>query len=160
MSEREQEHDQHAALRVLREEVAHLVKTVPGPVAAVSLRLGDCALEVTWASAATAAQVVAAPAVPAQAPAAAEEAVEDPALTAVTAPLVGTFYHAPEPGAAPYVRVGDRVRAGQTVGVVEAMKLMNQVVAEQEGEVVEVVAGNAEPVEYGQALVRIRVGSA
>ncbi|MEU4331230.1 acetyl-CoA carboxylase biotin carboxyl carrier protein [Nonomuraea dietziae] len=160
MSEREQEHDQHAALRVLREEVAHLVKTVPGPVAAVSLRLGDCALEVTWASAATAAQVVAAPAVPAQAPAAEEEAVEDPALTAVTAPLVGTFYHAPEPGAAPYVRVGDRVRAGQTVGVVEAMKLMNQVVAEQEGEVVEVVAGNAEPVEYGQALVRIRVGSA
>ncbi|WP_344838528.1 acetyl-CoA carboxylase biotin carboxyl carrier protein [Nonomuraea dietziae] len=86
--------------------------------------------------------------------------MEDPALTAVTAPLVGTFYHAPEPGAAPYVRVGDRVRAGQTVGVVEAMKLMNQVVAEQEGEVVEVVAGNAEPVEYGQALVRIRVGSA
>ncbi|MFC7717363.1 acetyl-CoA carboxylase biotin carboxyl carrier protein [Nonomuraea recticatena] len=139
------------------------MKTVPGPVAAVSLRLGDCALEVTWASAATAAQVVAAPAVPAQAAqpaAAAEEAVEDPALTAVTAPLVGTFYHAPEPGAAPYVRVGDRVRAGQTVGVVEAMKLMNQVVAEQEGEVVEVVAGNAEPVEYGQALVRIRVGSA
>ncbi|GAA3472037.1 acetyl-CoA carboxylase biotin carboxyl carrier protein [Nonomuraea roseola] len=159
MSEREQEHDQHAALRVLREEVAHLVKTVPGPVAAVSLRLGDCALEVTWASAASAAQVVAAPAVPAQAPVAAEEAAEDPALTAVTAPLVGTFYHAPEPGAAPYVRVGDRVRAGQTVGVVEAMKLMNQVVAEQEGEVVEVVAGNAEPVEYGQALVRIRVGS-
>ncbi|MEU4542250.1 acetyl-CoA carboxylase biotin carboxyl carrier protein [Nonomuraea dietziae] len=160
MSEREQEHDQHAALRVLREEVAHLVKTVPGPVAAVSLRLGDCALEVTWASAATAAQVVAAPAVPAQPPGAEEEAGEDPALTAVTAPLVGTFYHAPEPGAAPYVRVGDRVRAGQTVGVVEAMKLMNQVVAEQEGEVVEVVAGNAEPVEYGQALVRIRVGSA
>ncbi|GAA2776208.1 hypothetical protein [Nonomuraea dietziae] len=69
MSEREQEHDQHAALRVLREEVAHLVKTsARAGGGAVSLRLGDCALEVTWASAATAAQVVAAPAVPAQGP--------------------------------------------------------------------------------------------
>ncbi|MFD9946057.1 acetyl-CoA carboxylase biotin carboxyl carrier protein [Nonomuraea sp. NPDC059023] len=145
------EQDLHAALRLLREEVGNLVKTVPGPVSSVSVRLGDCSLEVSWAGA-----VPAAPAVQAEWEEAPQEAA-DPALTVVTAPLVGTFYVAPEPGAAPFVRAGDRVEAGQTIGIVEAMKLMNPVAAERSGEVVEVLAGNAEPVEYGQDLVRIRV---
>ncbi|MFI9551637.1 acetyl-CoA carboxylase biotin carboxyl carrier protein [Nonomuraea endophytica] len=146
------EQDLHAALRLLREEVGNLVKTVPGPVSSVSVRLGDCSLEVSWAGAAPTGP----PAVQAEWEETPQEAA-DPALAVVTAPLVGTFYVAPEPGAAPFVRAGDRVEAGQTIGIVEAMKLMNPVAAEQSGEVVEVLAGNAEPVEYGQDLVRIRV---
>ncbi|WP_157244705.1 acetyl-CoA carboxylase biotin carboxyl carrier protein [Nonomuraea typhae] len=139
------EQDLHAALRLLREEVGNLVKTVPGPVASVSVRLGECSLEVAWAGAAP------------EAPPAGQPVAEDPGLAVVTAPLVGTFYLAPEPGAPPFVRAGDRVEAGQTIGIVEAMKLMNPVAADCSGEVVEVVAGDAEPVEYGQELMRIRV---
>ncbi|MFI6497576.1 acetyl-CoA carboxylase biotin carboxyl carrier protein [Nonomuraea typhae] len=139
------EQDLHAALRLLREEVGNLVKTVPGPVTSVSVRLGECSLEVSWAGAAP------------EAPPAGQPVAEDPGLAVVAAPLVGTFYVAPEPGAPPFVRAGDRVEAGQTIGIVEAMKLMNPVVAEHSGEVVEVVAADAEPVEYGQELMRIRV---
>jgi acetyl-CoA carboxylase biotin carboxyl carrier protein len=165
------EEDAHAAMRLLREEVGNLVKTVPGPVAGISLRLGECALEVTWAfpqAAAPVPQPASHPAFQAAAPVrpslatAAEAAVppgsegERPASYAVTAPLVGTFYVAAEPGAPPFVQPGDRVDAGQTIGIVEAMKLMNPVTAGHAGEVVEVVAGNGEPVEYGQVLVRLR----
>ncbi|MEU8037263.1 acetyl-CoA carboxylase biotin carboxyl carrier protein [Streptosporangium sp. NPDC049078] len=156
----------HAAMRLLREEVANLVKAVPGPVAGISLRLGECALEVTWAFPQAPPPVLrpaSQPAAPVQQPAAVttEQAAgsperEDPASYAVTSPLVGTFYVAAEPGAPPFVRPGDRVDAGQTVGLVEAMKLMNPVAAGQAGEVVEVVVGNGEPVEYGQVLVRLR----
>ncbi|MFD9963263.1 acetyl-CoA carboxylase biotin carboxyl carrier protein [Amycolatopsis sp. NPDC058986] len=77
----------------------------------------------------------------------------DEGLVAVTAPLVGTFYHAPEPGAEPFVAVGAEVAAGQQVGIVEAMKLMNPVVAVTPGRVARVVAADNEPVEYGQPLI-------
>ncbi|MFD5541245.1 acetyl-CoA carboxylase biotin carboxyl carrier protein, partial [Streptomyces sp. NPDC127079] len=73
----------------------------------------------------------------------------------VTAPLVGTFYRAPEPGARPFVEAGDRVVAGQTIGIVEAMKLMNHVVSEWDGVVAEILAEDAMAVEYGQALLRL-----
>ncbi|WP_043622810.1 acetyl-CoA carboxylase biotin carboxyl carrier protein [Nonomuraea candida] len=142
--------EQYAAVRLLREEIGNLIKTVPGPVASVSLRLGECTLEVSWAHGQAPA------AVPQQAPAAPVEEADDPALHSVTAPVVGTFYVAPEPGAPPFVQVGDRVSAGQTIGIVEAMKLMNPVKTERAGEVVEVVAGNADPVEFDQVLVLIR----
>ncbi|MGJ6961342.1 acetyl-CoA carboxylase biotin carboxyl carrier protein [Streptosporangium sp. G11] len=169
------EEDAHAAMRLLREEVGNLVKTVPGPVAGISLRLGECALEVTWAfpqpfphstgPVPQPASQAAAPVPPSLATAAEQAAAppgppgsegEPPASYAVTAPLVGTFYVAAEPGAPPFVQPGDRVDAGQTIGIVEAMKLMNPVTAGHAGEVVEVVAGNGEPVEYGQVLVRLR----
>ncbi|MEV5414167.1 acetyl-CoA carboxylase biotin carboxyl carrier protein [Thermopolyspora sp. NPDC052614] len=71
----------------------------------------------------------------------------------VASPMVGTFYRAPEPGAAPYVEVGDTVEAGQQVGIVEAMKLMNPIVAERPGRVVEVIADDGSPVEYDQPLI-------
>ena len=148
--------ERHAAMRLLREEVANIVKTVPGPVSSVALRLGECALEIEWAQR-PGGEPVAAPPVQAGR---AEEPAPDPALHEITAPLVGTFYVAPEPGAPPFVQPGDRVNAGQTVGIVEAMKLMNPVKADRAGEVVEVVAANAEPVEYGQVLVRIRAEGA
>ncbi|MER7168191.1 acetyl-CoA carboxylase, partial [Micromonospora sp. NPDC000207] len=71
----------------------------------------------------------------------------------VRSPIVGTFYRCPQPGAAPYVAVGDLLRAGQVVGVVEAMKLMNEVVTEEAGRVVELPVADGEPVEYDQPLV-------
>ena len=77
-------------------------------------------------------------------------------LHAVRSPLVGTFYRAPAPGEDAYVEVGDRVRAGQVLCIVEAMKLMNEIPADIAGEVVEVLAGNAEGVEYDQPLFYLR----
>ncbi len=68
------------------------------------------------------------------------------------APTVGTFYMAPEPGAAPFVAEGDLVRAGQQVGIVEAMKLMIPIEAERDGQVVAVLAANGSAVEYGERL--------
>jgi acetyl-CoA carboxylase biotin carboxyl carrier protein len=77
-------------------------------------------------------------------------------LHAVRSPVVGTFYRAPAPGEDPYVEVGDRVRVGQTLCIVEAMKLMNEIPADVAGEVVEVLAENAEGVEYDQPLFYLR----
>ena len=76
-------------------------------------------------------------------------------LTAVTAPIVGTFYASPSPDAAPYVKVGDHVAAGTVLCIIEAMKLMNEIEAEASGTVTEVLVRNEEPVEYGQVLFRI-----
>ena len=73
----------------------------------------------------------------------------------VKSPMVGTFYGAPEPGAKPYVAVGDRVEKGQTLCIIEAMKIMNEIESEYTGVVKEVLAKDAQPVEYGQALFRI-----
>jgi acetyl-CoA carboxylase biotin carboxyl carrier protein len=77
-------------------------------------------------------------------------------LHAVRSPVVGTFYRAPAPGEDTYVEVGDEVSAGQTLCIVEAMKLMNEIVADVSGEVVEVVAENAGGVEYDQPLFYLR----
>lgn len=112
--------------------------------------------------------VAASPAVPAPAPAA---AAAPPAAAAaggdasgssgpdhraeVTSPMVGTFYAAPAPDAPPYVRVGQKVAVGDTLCIIEAMKLMNELEAEVAGTVSEIVVQNADPVEYGQVLFRI-----
>jgi len=77
-------------------------------------------------------------------------------LHAVRSPVVGTFYRAAAPGEDAYVRVGDAVSAGQTLCIVEAMKLMNEIVADVSGEVVEVLAENAGGVEYDQPLFYLR----
>ena len=73
----------------------------------------------------------------------------------VKSPMVGTYYGAPEPGAKPYVSVGSRVSKGQTLCIIEAMKIMNEIESEVSGIVTEVLASDAQPVEYGQALFRI-----
>jgi len=77
-------------------------------------------------------------------------------LHMVRSPVVGTFYRAPAPGEGPYVEVGDRVQVGQTLCIVEAMKLMNEIPADSSGEIVEILADNAKGVEYGQPLFNIR----
>ena len=73
----------------------------------------------------------------------------------IASPMVGTFYRAPSPEAPPFVELGQVVEVGQVVCIVEAMKLMNEIKAEIRGKVVEIAAGNAEPVEFGQVLFRI-----
>ncbi|XFA73710.1 acetyl-CoA carboxylase biotin carboxyl carrier protein [Thermosynechococcaceae cyanobacterium Okahandja] len=73
----------------------------------------------------------------------------------VVAPMVGTFYRAPAPDEPPFVDVGDTVKKGQVVCIIEAMKLMNEIEAEVNGQVVEILVQNAEPIEYGQPLMRI-----
>ncbi len=105
------------------------------------------------APAVAAAPVVAA--TPAAAPAAAEAApAAEPVVEGktVTSPMVGTFYRAPNPGAEPFVKVGDHVEAGQTLGIIEAMKLLNEIEAETSGTVKEICVENAQPVEFGQPL--------
>ena len=74
----------------------------------------------------------------------------------VASPLVGTFYAAPSEDAAPYVQVGDVVKKGQVLAIVEAMKLMNEIESEYDGIVEEILVENAQGVEYGQPLFRIR----
>ena len=85
-----------------------------------------------------------------------ERSPEMDGLHAVRSPVVGTFYRAAAPGEDAYVEVGDAVSAGQTLCIVEAMKLMNEIVADVSGEVVEVLAENAGGVEYDQALFYLR----
>jgi acetyl-CoA carboxylase biotin carboxyl carrier protein len=76
----------------------------------------------------------------------------------VKSPMVGTFYRSPGPDDAPFVEVGDRIRTGQTVCIIEAMKLMNEIEAEVSGQVMEILVMNGDPVEYGQPLMRINPG--
>jgi acetyl-CoA carboxylase biotin carboxyl carrier protein len=83
------------------------------------------------------------------------EGSTDSGLAEVTSPMVGTFYRAPAPDAPAYVEVGDRVEKGQTLCILEAMKLMNELEAELSGTIRETCVENAEPVEFGQVLFRI-----
>jgi acetyl-CoA carboxylase biotin carboxyl carrier protein len=78
-----------------------------------------------------------------------------PQYSEIKSPMVGTFYQSPEPAAQPYVKVGSRVTVGQVVCIIEAMKIMNEIESEVSGVVREVVAQNAQPVEFGQALFRV-----
>ena len=124
----------------------------------------------TYVAAAPQAQATAPAASPPPAPAAApaaggaqQEAGGEPESTSsesdglveITSPMVGTFYRAPAPDAPPYVEVGTKVSQGQTLCILEAMKLMNELEAEVAGEIREILVENAEPVEYGQVLFRI-----
>jgi len=74
----------------------------------------------------------------------------------VTSPMVGTFYRAPDPASEPYVEIGEEVKKSQTLCIIEAMKLMNEIESDVEGEVTEIFVENGRPVEYGQRLFAIR----
>jgi oxaloacetate decarboxylase alpha subunit len=113
------------------------------------------------------------PAVPAENPAAAAPPARRPLvdetvtggevvpdhLRTIAAPMVGTFFRAPSPDAAPFVREGDVVQAGQTVCIIEAMKLFNEIQSDVSGRVVEILPENGSPVEYGQPLLLIEPGA-
>ena len=100
-------------------------------------------------------------AAPTVAPAAPELAVQAPAATPepkgteVTAPMVGVFYAAPAPGDEPFVHVGSKVKAGETLCIIEAMKVLNEVTAEADGEVLEICVADGDLVEFGSCLMRI-----
>ncbi|MBJ6749634.1 acetyl-CoA carboxylase biotin carboxyl carrier protein [Geomonas anaerohicana] len=95
---------------------------------------------------------IAAPAVPAAAAAAAPAAAEKEQGDVITSPIVGTFYRAPAPDAAPFVEVGQIVEKGQVLCIVEAMKLMNEIEAEFKCKILKICKENAQPVEYGDTL--------
>jgi len=84
--------------------------------------------------------------------------VEEPALelAVVKSPIVGTFYRSPEPGAPPFVEVGERVKKDQVLCIIEAMKLMNEITSEYEGEVATAYVENGKPVQYGERLFAIK----
>jgi acetyl-CoA carboxylase biotin carboxyl carrier protein len=147
-------------LAALREQALALA-TGARPPARVRVEAGGAAVELVWME-----STVPAPAPPARsgtsgllapapAPAPVNGAATPPPGHAVTAPTVGTFYTAPEPGAAPFVAVGETVAAGQQIGIVEAMKLMIPVEADRGGRVAALLVENGEPVEFGQPLLRL-----
>ena len=79
-------------------------------------------------------------------------------LVEITAPMVATFYRSPSPGDPPFVELGARINVGQTICILEAMKLMNELESEVSGEVVEILVENGTPVEFGQVLLRVKPG--
>ncbi|MET8360886.1 acetyl-CoA carboxylase biotin carboxyl carrier protein [Micromonospora sp. NPDC005171] len=153
--------DGEEALAGLRRQAQHLIAELAGPVRRIRLRSGPAVLEVEWHPEDVTRPDV--PAVPAQAPPAAPAPGAPPAVlrppvpgrAAVRAPIVGTFYRASEPGARPFVAVGDLVRPGQPVAIVEAMKLMNEVTADRAGRVAAILVEDGQPVEYDQPLVEL-----
>lgn len=125
----------------------------------------DARLIVTRRSGPSSASVFAAPAVvagghsiapPTASPATASAATVDDGSVYVESPFVGTFYRAPSPEADAFTDVGKRIKKGQTLCIVEAMKLMNEIESELDGEVLEVLVENGKPVEYGDRLFRVR----
>lgn len=98
----------------------------------------------------------AAPVTPPPTDVAATPPVSDEKAVEITSPMVGTFYRSPAPDEPSFVDVGDRIQMGQTVCIIEAMKLMNEIEAEVAGQVLEVLVENGQPVEYGQPLMRVR----
>jgi acetyl-CoA carboxylase biotin carboxyl carrier protein len=130
--------------------LADVFRIAPGPLRRVRVQLGGSSVEVEWP----------------EPPSAIPAAISDGQLEAlpvasdlypVCAPLVGTFYRAREPGARPFVEVGDEVRPGQQVAVIEAMKLMNDVEVDVAGRVVAILVPDAAPVEYGQQLLLLQL---
>ena len=111
----------------LRREVAPLMAAPAGPVGAVPVPVGSLV-------------------------AAAAPGADEAHLLTIEAPMVGTFYRAPAPDAQPFVREGDRVKKGQVVCIIEAMKLMNEIESKVAGRVAKVLVENSQPVEYGQPL--------
>ena len=123
-------------IRIRKDTAVQTVVAAPVPIAAV-------------------AQAAAPPAPPPPAPVA--PAVEEgDELAVVKSPIVGTYYHAPEPGAPAYASVGDVVRKGQILCIIEAMKLMNEIESEYDGEIVKAYVENGKPVQFGERLFAIK----
>lgn len=149
-----------------------LAAALDGPLRRVTVRSGSAAVLVEWQPAAGP-QAAGPPAT--EPPATAPSAPAAPVLvraagappadsadggTVIASPMVGTFYRSPDPGSPPFVEPGDMVEAGQTVGIVEAMKLYNEIVAETAGVVAEVLVENGGAVEFDQPLLRLKTAAA
>lgn len=149
----------------LGQELAELARNLSGPLHRLLVRNGDCEIEVEWHAPAARA-VVDGPPAAAEATSLDRPSAGGPALdgvgdppdpgTVIRSPLVGTYFAAAAPDAEPFVRPGDEVHAGQTLAIVEAMKMMNSVVADEPGTVVEILVVNGQSVEFDQPLLRVR----
>ena len=140
------------------EEMTKLIKAVAdNKLTSFEIKDGEFKLSIKCEKEAPQIVMAQAPAVPVAAavPAAASEASEEGGKV-ITSPLVGTFYSASSPDAEPFVKEGDTVKKGQVLGIIEAMKLMNEIESEFDGVVEAVLVSNEEVVEYGQPLFRIR----
>jgi acetyl-CoA carboxylase biotin carboxyl carrier protein len=137
------------------EEVRRLVDLLKeAEVGEIQVRKGE--FEVTVKAMPTVSEVQSASVPQAREVAVEEHIVEDDGLHAVLSPLVGTFFRSPGPGEESYVEVGDKVVAGQTLCIVEAMKLMNEIPADTDGEIAEILVENSGGVQYGQPLFHLR----
>jgi acetyl-CoA carboxylase biotin carboxyl carrier protein len=146
-------------LDILREMVALLDSST---ALTLSYQRGDATYEVSRAGQAGApaaplyaAAPMATPALPAATAVAAAPTPPVSTLKEIKSPMVGTYYGAPEPGAAPYAKVGTRVTSGKVVCIIEAMKIMNEIESEVSGVIKEVCVEDASPVEFGQVLFRV-----
>src|SRR5947209_7106434 len=136
-------------LTELREHALRMAAELPGALRRVSVRSGDTTIEIEWQPYEEHSVAVPAPMAEPMLPAAPQ--VTDDGVV-VRSPMVGTFYRSSSPDAAPYVEVGDVVAAGQTVAIVEAMKLFNPIAVESAGVVVEVLVEDGQSVEFDQPL--------
>lgn len=174
MSEHEHENETQPAPDDVTASVRHLIEMMnEGGIGELDLKTGDFKIRLRSEAVALASATPTmsmppaysmAPANPAVAPSPAAESAsapspeEEPAAPdghVVTSPMIGTFYAASAPGEPAYVQVGDEVETGQVVGIIEAMKIMNEITADKSGVVTEILVENAEPVEYGTQLIRI-----
>ena len=129
------------------EGTVRIVKSAPAPVAMVTQMAAPAPVAVT-------APVAAAPA-PAAAPVAAPVAEAEPAGHIVKSPMVGTFYRASSPGAKAFAEVGQQVKEGDTICIIEAMKILNEIEADKSGTITKILAENGQAVEYGAPLLII-----
>ncbi|MEU7799848.1 biotin/lipoyl-containing protein [Micromonospora arborensis] len=134
------------------ERAAVLALETRRPPSRIKVQAGDVTVELEWPGPGAHGQSVEFVSAPAE-PVDPDTTDSADGLVRICAPLVGTFYHAPGPGEAPFVRPGDLVEPGQQVGILEAMKLMNAVEAEHGGRIVEVLVADKTAVEYGQPLI-------
>lgn len=122
-----------------------------GGISELDLSTGDISIRLRGAATSTA---TASPTASANGDAPTSSSHEDEGHV-VTAPMIGTFYAAPSPGEDPFLQIGDDVEVGQVIGIIEAMKIMNEIVADKPGVVAEILVENAQAVEYGSPLVRL-----
>lgn len=146
--------DDAASFEDVAKQAHELLKKAGGPVTRIAVQSGEHMIEIEWdPNAAPPSGLPPSGFAAAAASDTAATAGDMSGLVAVTAPLVGTFYRSPEPGAKPFVEIGDLVEEEQEIGIIEAMKIMNRIVADASGKVVELLVNDGEMVEFGQKLM-------
>jgi acetyl-CoA carboxylase biotin carboxyl carrier protein len=145
-----------AAYADLTETVRQLVQLMrDGGIGQLDVRQGDLRISLKSTQTVEVERVAPEPVVIAAPPLKTTEVEPEASGHVITSPMIGTYYAAPGPNERPFVQVGDRVEVGQTVAIIEAMKIMNEIVSEYTGTVTELIAKNGEAVEYGQPLIRV-----
>lgn len=144
--------EQDGVLADVCNHAAQLISAANARLLRLSVRAGDIAVELEWPPAA-ARTAESPPALPVAAEPGPGAPAELESLHYIRAEMVGTFYRAPEPGAEPFVSIGDEIQTGQQVAILEVMKLMTPVAADRAGRVVDVLVRDGSPVEYGTSLI-------